>query len=200
MAEVAGAAGLSAGAIYTYVDSKESLLHVVFAQFFGRYAEGIPELPITAPPFPETLDLVGRGLRSEAATPLLRAAADCDGPSDVRHELSAIVEEYYSMLERVWPILAVIERCAVDLSELRDFYFGRRRPGQLGLLARYVARRAASGQLADLGDAELAAQLAVEAITWHAWHRLEGFDATRHTKAGSRQVVVDFVCNALAAR
>ena len=46
MAEVSAAAGLSTGAIYTYVESKEALLHLVFAWFFADYTEeAMPELP-----------------------------------------------------------------------------------------------------------------------------------------------------------
>ena len=110
------------------------------------------------------------------------------------------MEEMYSMIERLWPILAVIETCAVDLPELEKLYFGDRRPGQVGLLARYLQHRSGEGGLCDNGDAALTAQLAIEVITWHAWHRLEGFDAPRFAGASSRQVVVDFVCNALEQR
>jgi AcrR family transcriptional regulator len=197
MADVSATAGLSAGAIYTYVESKEALLHVVFAQFFRTYDEGGPALPVSAPPFQQTLDLLDRGLRTEAATPLLRAAAESDTPADVRGELRQILDEHYSLVERLWRILAVVEKCSIDLPELRQFYFGRRRRNQLGLLARYLDRRAGSGKLTVLGDCDLTAQLAIEAITWHAWHRLEGFDAPRFGAAGSRETVIEFICNAL---
>jgi len=201
MADVSAAAGLSTGAIYTYVDSKEALLHLVFAWFFGHYAENsTPDLPIVAPAFGDTLELVASGLKKQAATPLLRSALTSNEARDVGSELRQIVEEMYSMIERLWPILAVIETCAVDLPELQKFYFDDRRPGQVRLLARYLEQRAGEGGLCDNGDAILTAQLAVEVITWHAWHRLEGFDAPRFADAGSRQVVVDFVCNALEHR
>ena len=43
-----------------------------------------------------------------------------------------IVGERYRMIERLWPVLAVIERCAVDVPELEDMYFRRGRRGHIG--------------------------------------------------------------------
>jgi hypothetical protein len=76
----------------------------------------------------------------------------------------------------------------VRLRTLRDF---RKRPDQVdhswSSPRHKVFRRAME-------------QLEVEAINWHAWHRLENFDAPGLPGGGSRQVVVDFVCNALEQR
>src|SRR5450755_4052813 len=58
MADVAAAAGLSSGSVYTYVDSKEALLHVVLTTFFEVTSDGPIELPITAPDFKSTLEAV----------------------------------------------------------------------------------------------------------------------------------------------
>ena len=60
MADVATQAGLSSGAVYTYVESKEALFHLVFAHAFGQFAEGLPALPLATPAFSETLALIGR--------------------------------------------------------------------------------------------------------------------------------------------
>src|ERR1700688_1167300 len=110
MADVAAQAGLSSGAVYTYVDSKEALFHLVFAHAFGQFAEGMPSLPLATPAFADTLALIGRGLRDGASTPRLRAALDVADPEDIRSELTAIVEERYALIEALWPVLAVIER------------------------------------------------------------------------------------------
>ena len=56
MADVATQAGLSSGAVYTYVESKEALFHLVFAHAFGQFAEGMPAPPLATPAFAETLD------------------------------------------------------------------------------------------------------------------------------------------------
>ena len=51
------------------------------------------------------------------------------------------------MIERLWPVLAVIERCAVDLPELEALYFQRGRPGHLAQLVAYLERGQAGGHL-----------------------------------------------------
>ena len=46
MAEVAAEAGMASGSIFTYVESKEALFHLVFAFGFGQYDEVLPPLPL----------------------------------------------------------------------------------------------------------------------------------------------------------
>jgi AcrR family transcriptional regulator len=199
MADVAADAGLSTGAVYSYVESKEALFHLVFAHGFGLLGEGAPPLPVAAPPFGDTLDLIAQGLRKGAATPLLRAALHEPDPADARAELTAIVEERYAMTERLWPLLAVIERCAVDLPELDEFYFGRGRRAHIGQLGRYVQQRSASGHFRPQADPAITARLVTEAITWFAWHRREDRDAALYDDATARRAVTEFVRDALVA-
>lgn len=195
MAEVSAAAGLSAGAIYTYVDSKDALFHLALAAGFGEPAPS--ELPLAAPPFEQTLLLVSAGLRRLGTTQILKDAVAGDPPADVRAELAAIVEEQYAMIQRLRRVLSVIEACASDLPALEDLYFGRRRRGQIGLLVRYLERRSAEGFVADLPDLSVAAQLVHESVAWFAWKRLEGRDASRFDDQAARRTVVEFCCNAL---
>ena len=197
MADVATQAGLSSGAVYTYVESKEALFHLVFAHAFGQFAEALPALPLATPAFPDTLALIGRGLRKAAATPRLRVALDEADPDDVEAELTAIVEERYAMTERLWPVLAVIERCAVDLPELESLYFQRGRPSHLAQLTTYLEQRAARGHLRTLSDAAVGARIVTEAITWFAWHRREDRDAHLYEDEAARRTVIEFVCHAL---
>jgi AcrR family transcriptional regulator len=190
MADVAAQAGFSSGAVYTYVESKEALFHLVFAHAFGQFAEGMPPLPLATPPFADTLHVIGQGLRKGAATPVLGDALDHVDPGDIGAELTAIIE-------RLWPILAVIERCAVDFPELETLYFGRGRPGHLAQLTRYLEQRAASGHLRTMSDAAVAARLVTEAVTWFAWHRRDDRDARSYDDEAARRTVIEFVCHAL---
>jgi AcrR family transcriptional regulator len=196
MADVAAEAGLSSGAVYTYVESKEALFHLVFAQAFGELDDD-PPLPLPTPTPDETLALIGRGLQRGAATPLLRAARTEADPVDVRAELAAIVEERYDLIERLWPVLAVIERSAVDLPDLDELYFQRGRRGHFDQLTSYLEARAASGHLRTMPDATVAARIVTEAVTWFAWHRREDRDAARYDDERARRTVVEFVCDAL---
>jgi AcrR family transcriptional regulator len=199
MAAVAAEAGLSTGAIYSYVASKEALFHLVFAFGFGEIGERLPDLPIAAPPFVDTLRLIRQGLRTSAATPRLRAALADDAPIDVRTELAAIIEERYAAVEQIWPLLAVIERSAVDLHELEAFYFQRGRRGYLGQLTRYLEQRARSGHLRTLPDAAVAARMMTETIVWFAWHRREDRDAALYDDERARTTIVELLCYAFTA-
>jgi AcrR family transcriptional regulator len=199
MAEVAAEAGLSSGAIYTYVESKEALFHLVLAVGFGFPLAEItaPGLPLPTPAPTATLQLIDRSLKAQAPAPLLRAALHRDHPLDIREELGAIVAEQYAMIGRLSPVLSVIEACAIDLPELDELYFGRRRRGHIDLLGRYLQQRAASGHLACLSDMAVAGQIITEAVAWFAWKRLEGHDAARFDDEQALRTLVEFVCNAL---
>lgn len=195
MANVAAEAGLSAGAVYTYVESKEALFHVVFAYGFGEL--GTPPLPIAAPPFEETIRLIGRGLRKTSGSPRLQAALEEKAPTDIRAELTAIIEERYTSVADVWPLLAVIEKSAVDLPELEALYFQRGRRALFTQLTRYVEQRAASGHLRAVPDAAVAARFVVENVAWFAWHRRGDRDASLYDDAQVHATVVELLCNAL---
>ena len=196
MAGVAADAGLSAGAIYTYVESKEALFHLVFAVGFGELGDQLPELPVATPSSDETIRLIGKGLRRSAATPRLREALDEDAPIDLRAELAAIIEERYAMMERIWPLLAVIERSAVDLPELEALYFQRGRRGQLAQLTRYIEQRMRAGHFQTMTDPSVAARVIVETVTWFAWHRRDDRDADAYDDRRARTTIIELLCNA----
>jgi AcrR family transcriptional regulator len=194
--DVAAEAGLSSGALFTYVESKEALFHLVFAKGFGQFAEGLPPLPLATPSPGETVRLIEHGLR-KADAPRLMAAVHEHDPEDVRAELSAIVEERYATLETLWPLLSVIERSAVDLPELDEYYYRRARPAYLARLVQYVEDRMAGGYFRSMSDPGVAARIMSETIVWFAWHRHEGRDALGFDDDRTRRTVVEFICAAL---
>ena len=196
MAAVASAAGMSSGSVFTYVESKEALFHLVFAQAFGSFDREPPNLPLPTPMPGETAALVEANLRS-IPNPNLKAALAAERPTDVDVELRGIVEERYAIQERLWPILAVIEKCAVELPELEDFYYRRTRVGYFGRLSSYLEKRAGSGFLRPMPDYAVAARLVSETISWFAWHRREGRDALLYDDDAARATVVQFICSAL---
>ena len=196
MADVSADAGLSAGAIYTYVESKEALFRLVLDDGFGALVP-TPNLPVRTPPFEETMGIIAAGLRAKGATPLLRSALLSDAPEDAKSELVAIVTEHYDMVASLSRVLSVIEKCAEDLPELDAFYFGRRRRRQIDLLVEYVTLRTKGGFFVDFSDAAVTAQIITEIVAWFAWKRLEGHDVQRFEDAASRETVLEFVCQAL---
>jgi AcrR family transcriptional regulator len=193
-AEVAKAAGMSTGSLFTYVQTKEALFHLAVLHGFGLLGESMPSLPLATPEAGETVALIERELR-RIPIPRLRAALKSPAPPDVMDEIRGIVEERYDMLEHFWPILAVIERCAVELPELEAFYFGRVRVGYHGQLARYLEARA--GDLRDISDTATTARLISESIAWFSWHRREGRDARLYDDESARRTVIEFVSSSL---
>jgi AcrR family transcriptional regulator len=195
MTNVAVEAGVSAGALYSYVESKEALFHLVFAYGFGRIDGDHPAPPLATPEMADTVKLIGQGLRKATATPRLRVALESDAPRDVRLELSEIIEEWYAAIEQLWPLLAVIERSAADLPELEELYFQRGRPGYLAQLTRYLDKRARSGDLRATTDTAVAARMLLETITWFAWHRREDRDAEVYDDERARTTIVELLCD-----
>jgi len=187
---------MSSGSIFTYVESKEALFHLVFAHGFGHFEESLPPLPLATPAPGETVALIEQNLR-KVPVPKIRAALQEDDPHEVGAELSGIVEERYAMLACLWPMLAVIERCAVDVPELEAFYYQRARLSYFGRLARYLEVRAASGHLRAMPDAAVTARLITESIAWFAWKRHEGRDALLYDDDVVKRTVVEFICAAL---
>jgi hypothetical protein len=105
-----------------------------------------PQLPLPTPEPGETVALFARALRG-APVSRVQAALARDEPADAAEELCGIVEELYDTVERSWPLLAVVERCSVEMPELEALWFGEGRGGIVADLAEYLRRRAASGGL-----------------------------------------------------
>ena len=129
--------------------------------------------------------------------PRIRAALDEDEPADVAEELREIVEERYALLEHYWPLIAVIERCAGEMPGLEAAWFSWARAGSLEELGSYLERRIAQDLLRSMPDAEVAARVVTESLSWFAWHRREGRDSTLYDDDAVRRTVVEFICAAL---
>ncbi len=195
-ADVAARAGMSAGSLFTYVASKEALFHLVFLHGLGLLPEGPAVLPLSTAGLGETFALLEQAL-AEAPVPRIRAALAQDEPADVAQELRGIVEERYDVIERYWPLLAVIERCAAELPELEALWFGRARAGSYAELGQYLQRRMAKGLLRPMPDVTVAARVVTESVSWFAYHRHQGRDAALYDDQTARRTVIEFVCAAL---
>ena len=195
-ADVAAGAGMSAGLLFTYVESKEALLHLVFMHGFGQWPQSLPRLPLATPDPRDTIALVERGLAG-IPMPRFQAAMGVEEPADAAGELRQILEERYAVIGRYWPVIRVIARCAAEIPDLEAVYFGQARPGYYADLGRYLERRAAAGLLRAMPDSMVAARVVIESLSWFAWHRLEGRDAILYDDETVRRTVIEFLCAAL---
>ena len=194
--DVAARAGMSAGSLFSYVASKEALFHLVFLHGLGLLPDGPAVLPLSTLGLGETFSLLGRAL-GEVPVPRIRAALAEDEPADVAGELRGIVEERYDLIERYWPLLAVIERCAAEMPELEALWFGRARAGSYAELGQYLERRMARGLLRPMPDVTVAARVVTESVSWFAYHRHQGRDYALYDDQTARRTVIEFVCAAL---
>jgi AcrR family transcriptional regulator len=195
-AEVATKAGISTGSLFNYVESKEALFHLVFLFGFEMTSERLPALPVATPAPGATLAVIEAGL-AQIQMPRMRAALSEEQPADVALELREILEERYTLIEHYWPVLAVIERCAVEMPELEAAWFGLTRAEIFEELVTYLERRMAKGLLRPMPDSEVAAKVVTESLSWFAWHRREGRDSSLYDDDAARRTVIEFICTAL---
>ena len=195
-AEVATKAGISTGSLFNYVESKEALFHLVFLFGFEMTSERLPALPVATPGPGATFAVIEAGL-AQIQMPRMRAALSEEQPADVALELREILEERYTLIEHYWPVLSVIERCAVEMPELEAAWFGLIRAEILEELVTYLERRMAEGLLRPMPDSRVAAGVVTESLSWFGWHRREGRDSSLYEDDAARRTVIEFICAAL---
>jgi AcrR family transcriptional regulator len=191
MSDVAAAAGLSPGALYTYVEGKEALFHLVVS------GEPAPSLPVPNPDPADTVEAVDRRLRAAVPTAAMRRAARAKAPDDAGAELRTLVADLYDAVASTRALLAVIERSARDVPGLAEQYYRQGRRGYLRDFAAYLRRRGEEGQLRPVADPDVTARFVLETVAWFGWHRHEDADAAMITDAAARDTVLDMTVAAL---
>ena len=170
LADVGKDLGLSHGVLYRYVESKEALFELALVYATDPGALVALTVPLQAPPKGRVLELVKAWAADQGRFPVLSAAGG-DSAGDPAKELAGIIDECYAFVERNRRLLALIERSALDIPELRDFYFNELRASYIEQLTGYLRRRTAAGELRPVSDAGVAARFIIESIAWFAWHR-----------------------------
>jgi AcrR family transcriptional regulator len=195
MQEVAEAAGVSPGLLYTYVSGKEALFSLVIQREAGVDVDELA-LPV---PAPDDLDaIVDRTLRTTMQSPRLDAA-EREPAADARAELAGVVEEAYDRLNRARFLVRLIERTALDWPELAERFYDRGRKQVVRRLGGYVASRVAAGAFRSVPDAEVAGRFILESVAWFANHRYGDYDGAAIDDDVARSTVVELVTHALVA-
>jgi AcrR family transcriptional regulator len=162
--DVADALGLAKGTLYGYAQSKAALFAA--AVRFGDDLEPIPgpeNLPVATPGDGEIAALVSARLVGEIADmKLTRVVDDPTEADDDRAELADIVTDLYTRLARHRTALKLVDRCAPELPDLAEVWFGAGRDAQIAALERYLVRRQQAGSVSLPGPARVLARTVVE--------------------------------------
>lgn len=169
MADVAKAAGVSAGTLYLYVASKEALLHLAILKVCARPLAHLP-LPLEHPGIAATAETFGARAREVRNWPSFDAALAPDAGVDM-DTLRNIGRELYDMLHEVRRAIWLLDRCSPEIPEIDRIHAEDIRGRHRDELAAIAMK--AAGQTGTPGASlRLAARLAIETISWAAMHRL----------------------------
>lgn len=173
--DVADALGLAKGTLYGYAQGKAALFTAAV-----RYADGhdpLPELadlPVPAQDEAAIAALVAGRLAGEIADlKLAQALIDplpANATADLRVELTDIVTDLYARLAHHRIAIKLVDRCAPELPELAEVWFGTGRQAQVNAFEEYLLRREAAGTASLPGPASLVARTIVELCALWAVH------------------------------
>jgi AcrR family transcriptional regulator len=156
MQDVADRLGVAKGTVYGYVESKAALLAAAV-----RYADGVEpppepaELPVPTPAAGELAALVADRLGREVTELRLMKAVTGRRRVPIADELTEIVTDLYRRLARHRVSIKLVDRCAPELPDLGEVWFGAGRAGLVAALTDYLTRRAASGAVRLPGPARV---------------------------------------------
>jgi len=171
ISDISAALGLSHGALYTYVDSKQALLYLALLRAVRPDAVDALAIPVKAPPAQQLIEAVDAWTVDQTGFKALTEAVGGASTRPVGEELAAIVDELYDFIGGNRHVLALIARCADDLPDLSQWYYVRRRRAMIQALGDYLSTRIASGDLRPVPDVPVAARFVVESVAWFAMHR-----------------------------
>jgi AcrR family transcriptional regulator len=198
MADVAAALGVAKGTLYLYVESKEALFDLVarFADAERPFSKW-PPLPVRTPKPGVTVKYVRERLAESAAAPSLTKALAQQRVTNVRAELQGIVRELYETVARNRRGIKLLDRSARDYPELAALWFEGGRGGLIALVTEYLEDRMRRKLVRPLPDAGVAARLLIEAVVFWAVHRHWDPHPQIVDETVAKDMVVDFVANAL---
>jgi AcrR family transcriptional regulator len=189
ISDVAAALGLSHGALYTYVESKQALLHLALLRALRPGEVDTLTIPVAAVAPHRLADMFDSWIADQAGLPILaRSAAGLSG-RPVEHELGEIIDELYEFIDRNRQVLDLVEWCASELPELAQLYFVQRRRAMLEQLGEFLQSRIHARRLRPVPDVEVAARFVVETIAWFAMHRHGDPDSAMLDDSASRSTV-----------
>jgi len=172
MVDVTQALGLSAGAIYRYVESKEALFDLVVSVGAGMNLETSNlTAPIATPKPGATLAFLRRTLKREGRIARLEESLANSKPEDVAAEFEGIVRELYGKTAQFRVGIQLLDRSALDWPELAALWSGRWRANLVDQLSRYLELRISQRRVPPVPDSKPWARYIVETVAFFALHR-----------------------------
>jgi AcrR family transcriptional regulator len=200
MADVAERLGVSKGALYLYVESKEALFDLALRHADDPEPPALPlELPVPTPDPSAMLGDVEKRIAEEASLPALRAALARERARDARAEAEAIAREIFALLARHRIAIKLLDRCALDYPGLAAVWYRTGREGLLALLEQWLGDRMRRRRLRRFPDVAVAARIVLETLTYWAVHRHWDPSPQAFDEAAVEESVVAFVVGALVA-
>ena len=199
MDDVTRAMGLTPGASYRYVESKEALFDLIIR--LSASAE-LPweklEIPVSSPKPGATLAFVRRTLKREGQLESLEAALSGRSPDDVKSELSGIVHELYAKTARYRTSIKLLDAAALDWPELARHWSEQWRGNLVRKLAAYLNRRISQGQLRSVPNTNAWARLIIEIVAFLAMHRHYDPHPTPMDERTAEETAISAVVHAFA--
>jgi len=198
MADVAKAAGVSAGTLYLYVTSKEALFHLAVLKVCGRALDGLA-LPLADPGMKATAKVFAERTAEVRNWPSLDNALKPKGRIE-EDTLLRIGRELYDMLYEARRAIWLIDRCSPEIDEFEQLHARELRARHRDQLAA-VALKAAGGKGPPSPRLRLAARLGIEIIAWASMHRLRESAPNRiagMSEADARETAAQSFAAALA--
>src|SRR5439155_13307433 len=193
--DVADALGLAKGTLYGYARGKAALFAAAVRVADGHEPLPAPaDLPVPAPVAGDVAALIAGRLAGEVADlKLVRALADPlpedASPADLRAEFAGIVTDLYARLARHRIAIRLVDRCAPELPDLAQVWFGTGRQANVSGVQEYLARRERAGTVGLPGPAPLVARTLV--ALWAMWAVDCHFDTAPDPSPEIRSEAVD---------
>jgi len=168
VADVAKAMGVAAGTVYLYVEGKEALFDLAIRHTAAEdpgWLDAI-KVPVPTPAPGATLEFLRGILGRKGQWPCLAAALAATSAADIRAELDGVVREQYRLMARHRRGLVLLMRSALEFPGLADVFVLGLRKRLLEGLQRYIASRAAAGQIRPLPDVAATAAVMTQTIAW----------------------------------
>lgn len=165
VADIASAAGVSAGSIYNYAEGKDALLKLAVLHAAGRIGEVTP--PLAAPGLDGVVELIDAILTPVTLDWPVLTRAGRDPALPFRETLSAIVDETFAFLSARYRLIWLLDRLSLEMDAVRDIHV-------LGAKTRFLRQLTAFLALHLEDDEAAVAAVArgiLEVIVWFAMHR-----------------------------